>query len=109
MEIEKALNELSEAKSLSIQEILNNLLDGEQNLDLKTHIFKPKDLSALYVLGSYLNRNKATHSSEIISEFITIYLRYMVSYKRLSRTEIIKAISSVLEAKRQKGNLEINE
>jgi len=109
MEIEKALNELSEAKSLSIQEILNNLLDGEQNLDLKTHIFKPKDLSALYVLGNYLKTNKATHSSQIIGEFIEIYLRYMVSYKRLSRTEIIKAISSMLEDKSQKGNITIKE
>lgn len=109
MEIEKALNELSEAKGLSIQEILNNLLDGESNLDLKTHIFRPKDLSALYVLGSYLNRNKATHSSEIISEFIQVYLRYMVSYKRLSRIEIIKAITNKLEDKGSKGNVATNE
>ncbi|GAH62553.1 unnamed protein product, partial [marine sediment metagenome] len=32
-------------------------------------------------------------SSEIIMKFIRNYLEYMVSYKRLSRTEIIKAFT----------------
>lgn len=36
-------------------------------------------------------------SSALLLGFIEIYLRYMVSYKRLSRTEIIKALSHVLE------------
>jgi len=94
---EEVLDELMEVRDSSFKEILNNLLDGEENLDLKTHIFKPKDLSALYVLGNYLRRNKALHSSEIINEFIEIYLRYMVSYKRLSRIEIIRAISTLTQ------------
>ena len=97
MEIENALKELSEVKDVSIHEILSNLLDGEQNLDLKTHIFKPKQLSALFVLGSYLNENGAKHSSGVIAEFLQVYLRYMVSYNRLSRTEIIKAVSSIIQ------------
>lgn len=104
MEIENALKELSEVKDLSIHEILNNLLDGEQNLDLKTHIFKPKQLASLFVLGSYLNTNKAVHSAGIISEFIQIYLRYMVSFKRLSRSEIIRAISSEMSRDVNQGN-----
>lgn len=93
-EVEKVLGELTEVKEVSIHEILINLLDGEQNLDLKTHIFKPKQLSGLFVLGSYLNDTGAKHTSGIIAEFIEIYLRYMVSFNRLSRTEIIKAIAS---------------
>ena len=97
MEIENALKELSEVKDVSIHEILSNLLDGEQNLDLKTHIFKPKQLSALFVLGSYLNENGAKHSSGVIAEFLQVYLRYMVSYNRLSRIEIIKAVSALIK------------
>ena len=93
-EVEKVLGELTEIKEVSIHEILINLLDGENNLDLKTHIFKPKQLSALFVLGSYLNDTGAKYTSGIIAEFIQIYLRYMVSYNRLSRTEIIKAIAT---------------
>jgi len=98
-EIEKALNELIEVKDISIQEILSNLLDGEHNLDLKSHIFKPRRLSILYILGSYLDNSKMNQSSEIIAEFLQVYLRYMVSFKRLSRTEIIKAISNMLKSK----------
>ena len=94
-EIEKALSELSEVNDISLNEILSNLLDGEKNLDLKTHIFRPKQLSSLFVLGSYLNNNGAKHTSGIISEFLQIYLRYMVSYNRLSRIEVIKAVSAL--------------
>ena len=101
-EIEKVLGELTEIKDISIHEILINLLDGEQNLDLKTHIFKPKQLSGLFVLGSYLNNTGAKHTSGIIAEFIQVYLRYMVSYNRLSRTEIIKAIASEINKERSK-------
>ena len=94
-EIEKVLGELTEITDVNVHEILINLLDGEKNLDLKTHIFKPKQLSALFVLGSYLNENGAKHTSGIIAEFIQIYLRYMVSFERLSRVEIIKAVSAL--------------
>jgi len=100
-EVEKVLNELTEIKDVSIQEILSNLLDGEKNLDLKTHIFKPKQLSALFVLGSYLDGTGAKHTSGIIAEFLQVYLRYMVSYNRLSRTEIIKAVSALTEKKNE--------
>lgn len=103
-EIEKALSELTEVNDISLNEILSNLLDGEKNLDLKTHIFKPKQLSALFVLGSYLNENGAKHTSGIIAEFIQIYLRYMVSFERLSRTEIIKAISSQIDKEQEPKN-----
>jgi len=96
-EIEQVLSELTEVNDISLNEILSNLLDGEKNLDLKTHIFKPKQLSVLFVLGSYLNGNGAKHTSGIIAEFIQIYLRYMVSFDRLSRVEIIKAISGLKE------------
>lgn len=108
MEIENVLKELSEVKDLSIHEILNNLLDGEQNLDLKTHIFKPKQLSALFVLGSYLDQNGIERSAGVISEFIQIYLRYMVSFKRMSRTEIIKAISALKEVENKESSITKN-
>lgn len=82
---------------VSLQEILINLLDGEHDLDLKTHIFKPKQLASLMTLATYLKANKCIISSKIITEFVNKYLRYMVSYNRLSRTEIIKAVSNLLD------------
>jgi len=103
--VEKVLSELTETKDTSIHEILINLLDGESNLDLKTHIFKPKQLSALFVLGSYLNETGAEHTSGIIAEFIQVYLRYMVSYNRLSRSEIIKAIANEMSKEHSKESV----
>lgn len=90
-------NELEETSEVSLQDILINMLDGEKDLDLKTHIHKPKQLSALFILKNYLKTNQCKVSSKIVDDFIKQYLRYMVSFDRLSRTEIVKAITSALD------------
>jgi len=94
---EGVLNELMEIQSSSFKEILNDLLDGDENLDLKTQIFKPKDLASLNVISVLLENMGFNKSSNLVMQFIEVYLRYMVSYKRLSRSEIIKAISNVAQ------------
>ena len=99
-ELREFMNEIIPTKDISLQKILNNLIDGEKNLDLKTHILKPKQLSGLVVLQSYLKSIDLPNSSKLIKNFMTTFKRLMVSYKRLSRTEIIKAISSILEKER---------
>lgn len=90
--------EMIPIKDISLQKILNNLLDGKDNLELKTHIFKPKQLASLLTLANYLKTLELDKSSKLIIEFIRIYLEYMVSFKRLSRIEVIKAISSFYES-----------
>ena len=99
-ELREFMDEIIPTKDISLQKILNNLIDGEKNLDLKTHILKPKQLSGLVVLQSYLKSIDLPNSSKLIENFMTTFKRLMVSYKRLSRTEIIKAISSILEKER---------
>ena len=96
-ELENELREIIPTSDISIQKILNNLLDAEKNLELKTHIYKPKQLSSLVVLSEYLKNIGLINSAKIIKSFIKTYLEYMISYKRLSRIEIIKAISSIRE------------
>lgn len=91
------LDELMEVSEVSIQEILVNLLDGEKDLDLKTHILRPKELASLTILANFLEFSNINKSSELIKSFITKYLRFMVSYKRLSREEIIRAVSSLFD------------
>ena len=91
------LEELKQVKDITAQEILSNLLDGSENLDLKTHINKPKQLAGLNVVCNLLENSEFTKSSDIIRSFIEIYLRYMVSYNRMSRTEVIKALSHIIE------------
>lgn len=77
-----------------VQEVLSILLD-DSNLELKSHIVNPKNLSILKVLGQYFKSLDLIKSSEIIENFITIFLKYMVSFNRLSRKEIISAIQSL--------------
>lgn len=100
------LKDLEEVSETSLQEILINMLDGEKNLDLKTHIHKPKQLTSLVVLAKYLKENQCTKSSKLLEGFIEKFLRYMVSFDRLSRTEVIKAISSALEKEIEKESSE---
>jgi len=92
-EIINPLKSLSKDTKLTFQQILSNLLDGSENLELKSHIFKPKALAGLKSLSEYLHKLGYIKSSLIIKRFVRTYLEYMVSYKRLSRTEIIKAFA----------------
>ncbi|QYW08123.1 hypothetical protein 15570_00026 [Lokiarchaeota virus WyrdV1] len=78
---------------LTFEKILNALLDGKKNLDLKTHINKPKQLAGLKIVENVLKDSNCRKSSGIINAFTQKYLRYMVSYDRLSRKETIRAIS----------------
>ena len=91
--IDNPLKDLSKDNKITLQQILNNLLDGKENLELKSHIFKPKALAGLKSLSNYLEVLDYPKSSAIITAFIRNYLEYMVSYKRLSRIEIIKAFT----------------
>ena len=91
-------NELVPTDDISLQQILNNLLDGKQNLDLKTQVIKPKQLASLKVFAEMLGQLNFKKSNAVLESFIKIYLRYMVSFERQSRKEIIKAVSSLFES-----------
>ena len=90
-------DDLIESHDVSLQQILNNLLDGTKDLDLKTQIFKPKQLASLKILTELLGKLKYSESNKMLESFIKTFLRYMVSYDRQSRKEIIKALSSLIE------------
>lgn len=89
--------------NLSFEKILNNLLN-DTNLELKTHIHKPLDLAILDLIADYIAMFDYKEPSDILKSFIKIFLKYMVSYKRLSRTEIIKAITNQLASKDDLSN-----
>lgn len=90
----KIIEDFIESNDLTYQEILNTLLDGEQNLDLKTHIFRPKQLASLFILGTLLKEYDYHRSAGKINTFLDKFLRFMVSFNRLSRREIVDAIKS---------------
>ena len=88
---------MTEVNEQSVLDFLSKLLEGDENLDLKTHIHKPKQFTSLEVLQKYLKDNQCNACSKLLTMFILKYRRNMVSYKRLSRTESIKAVSSLLD------------
>ena len=98
-ELREMFKEIIPKTNLSLITTLNNLLDGSNDLDLKTHIVKPKQLASLISYANYLKTIGLTKTSKLIIDFVKDFLRKMVSYKRLSRTEIIKAISNLQETK----------
>lgn len=97
---EGIFDDMENVNDISLQQILNNLLDGNKDLDLKSHIFKPKNLASLKILSDVLGNLNLPKSNQIIKDFINIYLRYMVSFDRLSRKEIIKALTSLMEERK---------
>jgi len=92
MAIEELYNELLQTEELTAERILNTLLRADENLNLKTHIENPIALAILTVMAERLQRMKLKKSSQTLRRFIRVYLEYMVSYKRLSRKEIIDAL-----------------
>jgi len=90
-------NEMIPTKDISLQKILNNLLDGSKDLDLKTHIFKPKKIASLGSYAFYLKSIKLKKCAKQIINFVIDFLRKMVSFNRLSRIEVVNAISSFYE------------
>ncbi len=92
-----------ETSEVGMQEILNVLLEGDENLELKTHIIRPKQLAALSTLAEVLRVSKFPKSSQLIEDFVETYLRYMISYKRLSRGEVIRALTTVVQEDNTEG------
>lgn len=95
-------DDMEEILEESLQDVLLDLQDSSKNLELKTHILKPKDLASLKILSKYLKSLGLFGSSELIKKFIKIYFEYMVSFNRESRKEIIKAITGMLEREQTK-------
>jgi len=73
------------------------MLEGDQDLDLKTHIYNPKDFAGLELYSDILEDDNYVESSKTISRFAKKYKRLMVSNNRLGRTEILKTISGLMD------------
>jgi len=98
-ELREMFKEIIPKTNLSLITTLNNLLDSEHNLELKTHILRPLNLAILKLIAKYIKLSGYKEPSDLLINFIKIFLKYMISYKRLSRTEIIKAISNLQQTK----------
>lgn len=94
--------EMIPTKDISLQEILNNLLDST-DLELKTEIANPKRLAILTTFSEYLQANYFPKTAKTIETFVELYLTYMVSHNRESRKEIIRALTTMIRESESVG------
>ncbi len=94
---------------ITIQQILNNLINSDKNIALKTEIYNPKKLATLLTYAEYLKSRKFVKSYKVIKEFIDNYLKYMVSNKRKSRMEVIKALTNLTDRKEIDTSLSVSQ
>lgn len=95
--------DLSEVKTeLTPISVLNNMIDGTKNVDLKSDISNPKALALLKTMSKVYNSLDFTLASDYIEFFIKHFLRYRISKNRLSRIEVKDVLSAQVALERQK-------
>lgn len=95
------LEDLKKSGNTSAEEILSKMMQSD-NIELKTQIEAPLELTNLKVIETLLRDYNFTKSANVIHTFIDSYLKYMVSYKREGRKEIIDALKGLMEKETQK-------
>ena len=70
-------------------------LTKKEDIELKTEINHPMEISQLKLFGEWAENKGFIGSKKLIDDFIIDYLKNMVSYQRKGRIEIVKAISSI--------------
>ncbi|MBY9021678.1 MAG: hypothetical protein KGD67_11520 [Candidatus Lokiarchaeota archaeon] len=87
------------------KEIFDNLLDSENDLELKTHIVNPMATTLLMFYSHSLKVFGYQEPSDLVDFLMNTYFKHMLSYKRLSRTEILNAISYQFELQENEYSL----
>lgn len=81
----------------SLNQILISLISDKKNISLKTELHNPKALAILSMLSNFFRRKEYNITAGVIDKFIETYMEYMVSNKRRSRKEIIRALTAWFE------------
>lgn len=85
----------------SIEKILDKLLVKDKNLILKSDIENSRNFVMLYVIYEELKFKGLKRSAKTLETFLLRYIEVRVSRDRLSRKEVLDAISAV---KREQSN-----
>ena len=96
--IEQTLDDLEEDSDVSTNQIIKSLMTSE-DLEVKTHITNPLAQSTLDITAKYFAKIMSQSiSAKDISEFMVDWNRWfrmnMISYDRLSRKEVVQAVTS---------------
>jgi hypothetical protein len=77
--------------------IMDKLIHGDKDIDLKTEINHPVHLTILKSLSELAIDHDLPRTSKTIETFIKYYFRYMISKGRKSREEIIQGLQALSE------------
>ena len=87
------------------KEIFDNLLDSENDIEVKTHIINPMATTLLMFYSHSLKVFGYQEPSDLVFFLMNTFFKHMFSYKRLSRTEILNAISYQAELQESESSL----
>lgn len=93
--MEQIFSDLMASDEITAEKILQYLLTSDKNLSLKTQVNDPVALAIYRSFMIHLQSMKLKKSSKVMKEFLVSYLEFMVSYKRQSRDEVIRALTSL--------------
>lgn len=85
----------------SVEKIMDKFVVIDKNLILKTDLENSVAFTRLMVIAETFKRKKLMKSYKTLNWFIEYYIRCRVSHHRLSRKEILDAISAI---KRESNN-----
>lgn len=86
---------------VSVEKIMDKFIVKDKNLILKTDIEDAIKFTALMVIQKDLENKGLKKSAKTLGQFIDRYIEVRVSNNRLSRKEILDAISAI---KREQNN-----
>jgi hypothetical protein len=81
----------------TIERILVKLIEGGDDIAMKTDMPRPMNVVRLSTLADWLQQEGFLDSATLIRDFVDYYMHYMVSNQRKGRKEIIRALSDRLK------------
>ena len=102
-DLEQFINKLKEESKTDeeIAQLVSELINSK-DVELKTQIDNPVLISLMDTLADYLADRNLQQSSNLIANLLFHFRVNMVSYKRKSREEYIKALIGVKEEEKEK-------
>lgn len=86
---------MQKGDTASIEKILDKFVIIDKNLILKTDIENTKNFTILLTIADDLKKKGLIKSSKTLKNFCDWYIKVRVSNKRLSRKEVLDAISAI--------------
>lgn len=79
-------------KESELFRLINQFINSEKNIELKTRIKNPIAWSAYSVVSDLVEKLGFSLGKELMDRFIAYYFKYEISHDGLSRDEFVKAI-----------------